>query len=123
AERWADLVPILEMLTRKDADKATQKTRWLRLGKAARALGQNDKAARAYSRAAELDPTDLEAQRARGQLLFEEKKFAEAREAFKSVLGHHGSNLKDPERVELYYLLGECDRQLGAIDKAKNFYA
>lgn len=123
AERWAELVPVLEMLTRKEADRATQKQRWVRLGRAARALNFTEKASRAYARATELDPNDVEVQRASGDLLFAEGKWAEALEAFKAVLAYAGDELADADRVELYFRLGECDRQLGQIDKARNFYA
>ncbi len=123
AERWADIVPVLEMLTRKDADKETQKVRWSRLGRAAGKLGQNEKAAKAYAKAAEIDPTDLEAQRARGALLFDEQKWMEAREALQAVLHYHRDDLAPTELVDLFFHLGECDRKLGHVDKAKNFYA
>ena len=122
-ERWADALPILEMLARKEADKATMKARLMRLGKVARTLGNNEKAGRAYLKAAELDPNDAEAQRESGQVHFTEGKWQEARDAFKAVLAHGGDDLADAERVDLYYHLGECDRKLGHLDKARNFYA
>ena len=121
-ERWAELVPVLEMLTRKEADRETQRERWVRLGRAAKAIGAADKASRAYSKAAEIDPTDLEAQRALSEMLYKDGKWLEAREAFASVLHHHHDDLQPPERVDLFYHLGECARRLGHVDKAKNFY-
>src|SRR5581483_8919091 len=62
SERYKDLVPVLEMLTRKEVEPSLQIERLVRLGRAAKALGENEKAHKAYARAAELDPTHLEAQ-------------------------------------------------------------
>lgn len=123
AERWAELVAVLEMLTRKDADRETQRQRWSRLGRAAREVGQLDKAQRAFTKAAEIDPTDLEAQRARAEILFNQEKWLESHEAHAAVLHYHRDSLLALELVDLFYHLGECDRHLGHIDKAKNFYA
>ena len=65
AERYTDLVPVLEMLTRKEAEPAVQVERLTRLAHAAHALGLDEKVGKAYARAAEIDETNLEAQRGR----------------------------------------------------------
>ena len=54
--RWGELVPVLEMLTRKDAEPEEQLERLLRLARSARSAEQPDKAARAWARAADLAP-------------------------------------------------------------------
>ena len=47
AERYAELVPVLEMLTRKEAEVPLQTARLMRLAHAARVLGQPDKVQKA----------------------------------------------------------------------------
>ena len=122
AERYAELVPILEMLTRKTADDKVQLERLSRLGKAASALGQSDKAQKAYAKAAELDPTHLAAQRGRAHYHFERKEWEPSLEALKQVLVHHANALPVSERVELYYQLGVCEKQVGQADKALQMF-
>jgi tetratricopeptide (TPR) repeat protein len=122
SERYNDLVPILEMLTRKDADPSVQLERLTRLGRAARALGQTDKVQKAYARAAELDPTNLEAQRGRAELALARGAWKEALEAFVKVLEHHEDGLPPSERVELYHQLGTCELKLEHKDDAKVWF-
>ena len=122
AERFADLVPVLEMLTRKEGDRETQRTRWSRLGRAATRIGNKEKALKAYSKAAELDPKDLEAQRARATLFDDAQRWAEAREAYAAMLTHHADDLMPKERLEVFFRLGEAYRHLGEVEKAREQY-
>ncbi len=122
AERYADLVPVLEMLTRKTADDKIQLERLSRLGKAASILGEADKAQKAYAKAAELDPTNLDAQRGRATYHFDRKEWAPALDALKKVLMHHANALPVSERVELYYQLGVCEKQNGDAEKARQMF-
>jgi len=39
------------------------------------------------------------------------------------VLHHHRDALLPKDLVEVFYHLGECNRRLGHVDQAKNFYA
>lgn len=121
--RYAELVPVLEMLTRKEADPQTTRGRLLRLGAAAREAGHSDKSNRAFLRAAEVDPTDVQAQREAGQILFADGRWEEARRAFQAVQKHGGERLEPAERVELFFRLGECERKLEHLEEAKGFYA
>ena len=111
------------MLTRKNADEKIQLERLTRLGKAAAVLGQADKAQKAYARAAELDPTHLEAQRGRASYHFGLKEWEPALEALKQVHVHHANSLPVSERVELYYQLGVCEKAVGMPDKAGQMFA
>jgi tetratricopeptide (TPR) repeat protein len=122
AERYTDLVPVLEMLTRKHADDKIQLERHARLGKAASILGEADKAQKAYAKAAELDPTNLEAQRGRAKYHFDRKEWEPALDALKKVLMHHANALPVSERVELYYQLGMCEKLGGDAEKARQMF-
>jgi tetratricopeptide (TPR) repeat protein len=122
-ERYAEMIPILEMLTRKEGDREEQ-VRWLgRLGQAALKVGDKDKALKAYTRAAEVDPADLLSQRGRAELLFAARHWVEAKEAAVAVLSHHRDSLSAGEMVEMFYLVGECERNLERRAEARNFFA
>jgi golgin subfamily B member 1 len=122
AERYKDLVPILEMLTRKEADEHVQVERLCRLGRAAQSLEMPDKVLKAYTRAAELEPTHLEAQRALGTIFFEKEDWKSARVALEKVFEHHIDDLPPSERVELFYRLGTCESKEGRKDHAKEWF-
>jgi tetratricopeptide (TPR) repeat protein len=121
-ERWAELAPVLEMLTRKEADHGVTLERLLRLAHAAKVLGDKDKAKKAYGRAAELDPTHLEAQQGRAELAWEEQSYPEARAALEKVFEHHVEDLPPSERVELFYRLGTCERRLERKELARDWF-
>ncbi|MCA1665279.1 MAG: tetratricopeptide repeat protein, partial [Myxococcales bacterium] len=119
AERYTDLVPVLEMLTRKEAEPGLQVERLTRLAHAARALGLEDKVGKAYARAAELDETNLEAQRGRAAWHEKREEWKETLAALEKLFAHHVEELPPSERVELLYGLGNCELKLGNKDKAK----
>ena len=119
AERYKDLVPVLEMLTRKEAEPADQVERLTRLAHAAHALGLDDKVGKAYDRAAEIDETNLEAQRGRASWHERREEWKEALAAYTKVLEHHGEDLPPSERVELFYGIGTCELKLGDKAQAK----
>jgi tetratricopeptide (TPR) repeat protein len=122
AERYNDLVPVLEMLTRKEVEPSLQIERLCRLGRAAKALGENEKAYKAYARAAELDPSHLEAQRGRYELPFGKGDFTEARGALEKVVEHHVESLPPSEKVELFYQLGTCEMKLDRKEHARDWF-
>ena len=123
AERYQELVPILEMLTRKTADDKVQLERLTRLGKAAAAIGETDKVQKAYARAAELDPTHLEAQRGRARHHLEREEWDKALESQKAILVHHANALPVSERVDLFHQIGATEQKLGNGDKARAMFA
>jgi tetratricopeptide (TPR) repeat protein len=122
AERYNDLIPVLEMLTRKVAESNLQIERLVRLGRASKAMGLTDKVQKAYTRAAELDPTNLEAQRGRADLPYQKGDWKEARAALEKVFEHHVDDLPPSERVELFYQLGTCELKLERKDHAKDWF-
>jgi tetratricopeptide (TPR) repeat protein len=126
AQKWAELIPVLEMLTRSgkaaQAEPHVQLERLLRLGRAAKALGDFDKAQKAFGRAAEVDPTSLEAQRGRAELPYERGDWKEAAAAFALVEKHHGMDLPPSERVELFHRLGRCEKMLDNKSAARAWF-
>ncbi len=122
-ERWAELVPILEMLTRKEGERGDQGRRLVRLGDSALKSGDEGKALKAYTRAAEIVADNIQAQRGRAKLLVQLGRWQEALDAYVAVLTYHRDELGADERVELFYWLGECERRLSRTQQAKIYFA
>lgn len=121
--RWGDLVPVLEMLTRKDADEDVQLERLLRLARAARSAEQPDKAARAWARAADLAPASLEAQRGHADTLLAVDDWAGALQALERIFQYHVDGLEAPDRAKLFADLALCEVKLDARESAREFVA
>lgn len=121
--RWGDLVPVLEMLTRKDADDDVQLERLLRLARAARSAEQPDKAARAWARAADLAPSSLEAQHGHADTLLAAADWAGALQALERIFQYHVDALEAPDRAKLFSDLALCEVKLDARESAREFVA
>jgi tetratricopeptide (TPR) repeat protein len=122
AERYQDLVPVLEMLTRKEAEPALQVERLTRLAHAAQGLGLDDKVGKAYARAAEIDEASLVAQRGRAEWHQKREEWKEALAALEKVFEHHVEDLPPSERVELFYGMGQAELKLGNKTRAKELF-
>jgi tetratricopeptide (TPR) repeat protein len=120
AGRYAELTPILEMLSRHDAPEPVQVERLSRLGKAALATGDRDRAQRALRRVLELDPTHLVALEMLAGLAFDAQAFTDAQPLYEALLHHHEPELSPAEQVEAYHRLGVCDLQAGRPDAARD---
>jgi tetratricopeptide (TPR) repeat protein len=118
-QRYEELVPVLELLSRKEASPNVIVERLARLGKAARSIGDEDKADKAYARAAELDPTHLEAQQERANYHLKRDQFAEALQALDKVFQYHIDRLPADAHVELFSQMGRCELMLGAREGAR----
>ena len=121
--RWGDLVPVLEMLTRKDADPELQLERLLRLARAARSAEQPDKAARAWAKAADLAPSSLEAQRGHADTLLTVADWAGALQALERIFQYHHDAVDGADRAKLFADLALCEIKLGARESAREFVA
>jgi tetratricopeptide (TPR) repeat protein len=78
-----------------------------------------EEAIKYYSKAAELDPTSVNALRGLGVCYFEVGKYAEAASAFEeAVKNTRNSALKG----DTYYRLGNAYRELGQLDQAEEAY-
>jgi tetratricopeptide (TPR) repeat protein len=113
AERHHELVPVLEMLTRKPTPSPLQLARLLRLARAAQAAGLDDKVGKAYTRAAELDANNLAALRGLADWYEARAQWPEALAALARIAEHHGRALAPEERVELWYRLGRGELARG----------
>jgi len=124
AQRHEELIPVLELLSRKESpDEATTVERLVRLAKSARAVGQTDKAEKAWARAAELDPTHLEAQEERAAYHLQHERWADALTALDKVFQHHIDRLPVQKHVELFSQMGRCELMLGAREGARELLA
>jgi tetratricopeptide (TPR) repeat protein len=123
AERWEELVPVLEMLTRKPSEPSLQVERLLRLARAARNVGQDDKVPRAYARAAELDVTNREAQRGHANHLMAAGQWEPALRALERLFQHHVDRMTVAERAALFADLAHCELSLGQRQSAREFVA
>lgn len=116
--RFDDALPLLEMLTRKEAERGIQVVRLVRLSQACLGAGLRDKARRAYRRALELDGKDLGALRGLLPLLIETGQFVDARQLSETLLAEHRESLSRPELAELFATLGQAEMALGNPDAA-----
>ncbi|HXU68102.1 MAG TPA: SIR2 family protein [Polyangia bacterium] len=121
--RWGELVPVLEMLTRKDAEPEEQLERLLRLARSARSAEQPDKAARAWARAADLAPSSLEAQRGHADTLLAGDDFAGALQSLERIFQYHVDALDAADRAKLFADLARCEVKLNAKESAREFVA
>ena len=121
--RHAELVPVLELLSLKPQARNVAVERQVRLGRACEELGLNDKAEKAWARAAELDPTSYEAQRKRADHHLRRGEHAEALQALDRVFQHHIDRLPISEHVELFSQMGRCELMLGAREAARELLA
>lgn len=113
-------VPLLEILSRKEAEREVVVVRLCRLGQAALIAGLRDKARRAYRRALELDPNDLTALRGLIPLLLETGQFVDAKQACEAALREHEASLAPAERAELLATLGLAELKLGHDEAAQS---
>ncbi len=125
AERWSQLEPVLEMLARK-AERAGDAAAGaaalhMRLGEAARRLGNLDKAARAYATAHELAPQSLAVLRGYGALREQRGEHREAAALYAGAAEQEGA-LAPGERVDLYVRLGRTEAAAGAREAALGWY-
>lgn len=117
-QRLDEVVPLLDVLTRKEDKSEVQIARLCQLGQAAATLGLRDRAMKAYQRAVDLAPANLTALRGLIPLLLQAGQFVEARKLCKSALEQHGSSLSQSERIELLATLGACEQRLEHNEEA-----
>ena len=115
AERYTDLVPVLEMLTRKEAEPGGAGRAADAAGaRGARARAQTTRCGKAYARAAELDRrTSRRSAGAPSGTRQRERAGTRRWRRSSKVFEHHVEDLPPSERVELFYELGRCELKLG----------
>jgi len=115
-EQWSELAPLLEELTRVDADTDVLKVRLARLCNAYRAIGLERRAIAAAGRGLELAPDDHALRRIHADLLFDCKMWSEASRALEPLLA--GTPTSTADRVALLYRAGVCAARMGQPDRA-----
>lgn len=120
-ERFKDAEPLAEMLVRKsrNRDRGEQHTLNRTLGKVHAALGNDEKALRAYAAAHQLDVTDQETIRGIAEVSYRLKDWASALTNYQKVLTSLGEDEVE-ERTEVYYRLGCIKREQGQAKQAIN---
>lgn len=121
AARHAELIPILEMLTRKDAPPHVQVERLLRLSKSAAATNASEKVLRALGRIVEIDPLHEGALTERARLLIEASEWKEARAALEPLFVHHLKDMPPSRRVELFHRMGLAELRGGNAKEASTW--
>lgn len=122
--RWAELEPVLDMLSRKidPRDKGTRQRVSFRLGRTSAELGKIDKAIRFYQEARNVDVTHLPTLQALAELQYRTESWGEAFKTYQTILVHHREKLELDQVVELFYRLGRVKEHQGERRKALNFY-
>lgn len=92
----------------------------VRCGDAFRALGQFDKAERAYLNAKAFAPADREVMERVAGVTFQSGPPDEAAELYRELLERFGSEAVGPDRGRLLYRLGEAQRRAGEEDAERN---
>jgi len=120
-ERFADAEPLAEMLVRKSKNKerTEQHTLYKLLGKVHAALGNNDKALKAYQTANGLDLTDQETIRGIADVAFQLQDWPSALTNYQKVLTALAEEDVE-ERTDVYYRLGCIKREQGQAKQAIN---
>ncbi len=120
-ERWEDAEPLADMLLKKAAklERGELHRLYKLAGKTSAALGNDEKALRAYKEAQHLDLTDQETIRGLAEVCFRMEDWAGALTNYQKVL----TSLEEDERAEraeVYYKLGCIKREQGQVKQAVN---
>jgi golgin subfamily B member 1 len=120
-ERWAEAEPLAELLVRKakSKDRHEQHVLYKILGKVHAALGNAEKALKAYQTAHQLDLTDQDAIRGIADVAFTLRDWPSALTNYQKVLTALGESDIE-ERTGVYYRLGCIKREQGQTRQAIN---
>jgi tetratricopeptide (TPR) repeat protein len=118
---WERAEPLLEMLVRKSGkrERGEQHTLQNKLGQVCAALGQDDKALKAYTAAHQLDLTDQVTIRGLADVCFRLKDWGAALTNYQKVLTALGED-ESEARADVYYRLGCIKREQGQAKQAIN---
>jgi tetratricopeptide (TPR) repeat protein len=122
-EKWQQAEPLAEMLVKKAKGRERTEQHLLHklLGKVQAALGNHEKALKAYQTANQLDVTDQETIRGIADVAFELKDWASALTNYQKVLTSLGED-EIEQRTDVYYRLGSIKREQGQAKQAINNY-
>jgi tetratricopeptide (TPR) repeat protein len=120
-QRWAEAEPLVDMLVRRSGKRErSEQQRLFRLqGKVAAAIGNDEKALKAYTQAVQLDLTDQESIRGLAEVNFRMKDWAGSLTNFQKVLTSLGEE-ETEARADIYHRLGCIKREQGQAKQAIN---
>jgi tetratricopeptide (TPR) repeat protein len=120
-DRWKEAEPLAEMLVKKSKNRERNEQHMLHklLGKVHAALGNNEKALKAYQQANHLDLTDQESIRGIADMAFRLHDWPSALTNYQKVLTALGEDDVE-ERTDVYYRLGCIKREQGQTRQAVN---
>jgi tetratricopeptide (TPR) repeat protein len=122
----ADADPIYDMLTRKaeqlGLDDEGQRDLFLAAARAARSLGNTDKALKQFKRAYDIDATNHEVLAGMADLLFEKEDWERSFKLYQTILVQHRDSQSDEETVRVYFRLGTIKSRQGEPRKALNYF-
>jgi tetratricopeptide (TPR) repeat protein len=123
-ERWEPLVPLLEMLARKQDRRPARELHplYFRLARACDELHQDDKALKYYKQAYDLDSTHLPTLVGRANLLYRRSAWDDAFKLYQTILVHHREAQGDDEIVEIFHRIGRIKQQVNERHKAINMF-
>ena len=118
---WERAEPLLDMLVRKSGkrERGEQHALQNKLGQVCAALGQDDKALKAYTAAHQLDLTDQVTIRGLADVCFRLKDWGAALTNYQKVLTALGED-EGEARADVYYRLGCIKREQGQAKQAIN---
>ncbi len=118
---WARAEPLLDMLVRKSGkrERSEQHDLQNKLGQVCAALGNDDKALKAYTAAHQLDLTDQVTIRGLADVCFRLKDWGAALTNYQKVLTALGED-ETEARADVYYRLGCIKREQGQAKQAIN---
>jgi tetratricopeptide (TPR) repeat protein len=121
SNEWARAEPLLDMLVRKSGkrERGEQHNLQNKLGQVTAALGQDDKALKAYTAAHQLDLTDQVTIRGLADVCFRLKDWGSALTNYQKVLTALGED-ETEARADVYYRLGCIKREQGQAKQAIN---
>jgi len=120
-QRWSESEPLVDMLVRKSGkrDRTEQHRLYRTQGKVAAAVGNDEKALKAYTNAVQLDLTDQESIRGLAEVNFRMKDWAGSLTNYQKVLTSLGEE-ETEARADIYYRLGAIKREQGQAKQAIN---
>jgi tetratricopeptide (TPR) repeat protein len=107
---WDRAEPLLDLIVKKSPAEADEgAAAWnLKLGAAAAAVGNHEKALEAYGAAARMDEKNVEAVKGMAHAFYGLERWPEAFKHYHQIVFKHADQTTPRERTDIYYYLGVC---------------
>lgn len=121
---YAKAEPLLDMLLRKWEKRPPEELLpyYLSLATVAEAVGNDEKALKAYRSAFEIDAANLETLKGMARILYKLEQWDKAFKYYQMILVQHIDTQEDEEKVDIYYHLGNIKLNVNEPRKALNMY-